>query len=72
MIIIIGTAVETSNLTINNLIELLQLWVTGLTAEVPFPAGARGISLLHSVQTVSGSHPTGIGGSFSRGKAAGA
>jgi hypothetical protein len=43
---------------------------------VPFPEGARNLSLLHRVQTGYGAHPAsypmGTGGSFSESKAAGA
>jgi hypothetical protein len=33
----------------------------GWTAEVPFLAGAKGYSLLHSVETGSGPHPASTG-----------
>jgi hypothetical protein len=65
----------------------LQLWSSrassigvatgyGLEAAVRFPAGARGFSVLHSVQTGCGAHPAsckmGTGVSSPGGKAAGA
>jgi hypothetical protein len=49
---------------------------TGWTARVRFLTGARDFYLLHSVQTVSGTHPDsysmGTGGYFTGGKAVGA
>jgi hypothetical protein len=48
---------------------------TGWTAKVRFPAGVNDFSILHSIQTVSGAHPSNgyrrEGGCFPRVKAAG-
>jgi hypothetical protein len=56
--------------------QTVQRRVTGWTAGVQFLGGERDFSLLHSVQTGSGGHPTSYpiatGGSFHWGKAAGA
>jgi len=51
----------------------MKLWwqvVPNWTIWVRFPAGAGNFSLLHRVQTGSGAHPMGIGGSLPEGKAA--
>jgi hypothetical protein len=50
--------------------------MSNLLIGVRFPAGARDVSLLHSVHTGSGAHlasyPMHTGGDFPEGKAAGA
>jgi hypothetical protein len=58
--------------------EYFSRYTTCRRTEVPFPAGTRGSSLLHNIQTGSEAHPVsypvsiGGGGSLTRDKAAGA